>query len=117
MGCSRPGELLTKHLQHDGARRAGLGPGEVYWANFPDKLAQMTSPGSGLALSAPSLRSCFGKWLWGTEIMEHARLENMQLVRQGRVRSVDEARFMSNGVTFRTKYLQEPNTDLRCIRD
>lgn len=43
---------------------------------------------------------------------EYAMLENMQLVREGVIDTTDEAHEWSNGVSFRSKHLLEPNKTL-----
>ena len=43
---------------------------------------------------------------------EFSRLENMELVRAGVIETIDEAHEWSNGVSFRSKHLVEPNQSL-----
>ena len=50
-------------------------------------------------------------------MLEYSRLENLEAVRGGFLETIGEAHLWSNGVSFRTRQLQEPNGDLRPHQD
>ena len=54
---------------------------------------------------------------WGGEAVEdpmkqYSKMENEQLVKQGLLETANDAHEWSNGVSFRSRHLQEPNTAL-----
>ena len=53
----------------------------------------------------------------GGIMLEYSRLENLEAVRGGFLETIGEAHLWSNGVSFRTRRLQEPNGDLRPHQD
>jgi hypothetical protein len=43
-------------------------------------------------------------------VNQYSKVENEQLVKQGLLETANDAQEWSNGVSFRSRHLQEPNT-------